>query len=36
MLLRIERQRVRFTGDGIDLTTRLTNRIDDSFFLIAT
>jgi hypothetical protein len=26
---------VRFTGDGVDLATRLTNRIDDSFLLIA-
>ena len=35
MLLRVERQRVRFTGDGVDFATRLTNRIDDTFMLIA-
>ena len=35
MLLRVERQRVRFTGDGVDFATRLTNCIDDTFMLIA-
>ncbi len=35
MLPRVERQRVRFTGDGVDFATRLTNRIDDTFMLIA-
>jgi hypothetical protein len=36
MLLRIERQGLRFTGNGVDFTTRLANRIDDTFCLIAT
>ncbi len=35
MLPRVERQRVRFTGDGVDFAARLTNRIDDTFMMIA-
>ncbi len=35
MLLRIERQRVRFTGDSVDFATRFMNRIDDSVILVA-
>ena len=35
MLPRVERQRVRFTGYGVDFAARLMNRIDDTFTLIA-
>ncbi len=36
IFLCIERQGMRFTGNGVDFTTGVTNRIDDAFFLIAT
>ena len=36
MLLRVDCEGVGFTGDGVDFATCLTNRIDNTFCLIAT